>query len=393
MSSDPCELHNKQSTWFHLTIKWFILIYCYWAVSGCSIISSVIDFDRNRVITPESSAIVGPVVDASSKSNEPLEEKADTIPPLENKAIINNSNRQPQESLEKNSGADQHENKPVEVVNKTPPHENEPVKNITKTDTQKNEPVKKITKTDTQKNKPVKKITKTNTPKIKPVKKVAKGAVKGRILITGAKNKTFSPKGAIVNIKRVDGKTISTQKTPKIHIVDMEKKQYLPRYISVNKQDSLSFVNKDNIKHNVFSSSRKNAFDLGTYGGGLKREVSLNNEGIVKVYCNIHRGMAMFVSIADKGISTVADTTGEFEIDDLPPGEYLIHIWHLRGEYKKTITVQENKTTELQTTISSSKFKYVEHKNKFGKKYSKAKRGRYGNRNDSKSESLEGDFF
>lgn len=151
----------------------------------------------------------------------------------------------------------------------------------------------------------------------------------------------------------------------------MQDKQYQTRYSTINTGDEVVFVNKDNIQHNVFSSSGSNAFDLGTYGAGLKRGVTLTEPGIVKVYCNIHADMATFVAVADPGLSVEVDDQGRYQMDKVPLGTYDMTVWNIRGETTRTIEIKAKETLELVDRIDTAVVKKETHKNKFGGNYSK----------------------
>ena len=133
-------------------------------------------------------------------------------------------------------------------------------------------------------------------------------------------------------------------------------------------QETIS--NKDEIKHNVFSSTGKNAFDLGTYGPKLRREVQLQAEGIVKVYCNIHPEMASFIAVNNNTISTVSDSkTGRFMVADMPLGKYEIRVWNIRGEVTRTVLVTSSNYRNIQLTLDTASYQPAERKNKFGNRY------------------------
>jgi len=193
--------------------------------------------------------------------------------------------------------------------------------------------------------------------------------ISGRVRVLGSDDLAESS-GVILTLKPVDGRVLGQALFPATRIIDMKNKFYDPGLLSINKNDRLRFVNKDKIKHNVFSSSGESAFDLGTYGPGKKREVSLNAAGIVKVYCNIHSEMATFVVVNENSISTIADELGYYEISGVPPGKYELRVWNIRGETTKIIQVEQN-NKRVDIVLDAVNYKQIEHKNKFGKIYNK----------------------
>lgn len=203
-----------------------------------------------------------------------------------------------------------------------------------------------------------------------------KHSLKGKVKVT-ANGGLISAEGVFVQLERVDGTPLRKQTEQKQHEIDMLDKIYAPGQLVVRKGDTVNFINSDQIKHNVFSSSGENAFDLGTFGAGLQRGVKLNEEGIVKVYCNIHPKMAAFVAVDDTGITHELNTAdGTFEFSDLASGEYKLTLWSVRGEQTQTLFLNDEQSLALDLTFDTSSYKASTHPNKFGEAYKKPERKR-----------------
>jgi plastocyanin len=69
--------------------------------------------------------------------------------------------------------------------------------------------------------------------------------------------------------------------------------------VSVKKGQALTFVNDDNVNHNIMSSSSGNEFNLGSQAPGVSTPVTFNKEGDVTVLCAIHPRMKMAVKVTD----------------------------------------------------------------------------------------------
>jgi plastocyanin len=69
--------------------------------------------------------------------------------------------------------------------------------------------------------------------------------------------------------------------------------------ITVKKGEAITFLNDDNIPHNIMSSSSGNAFNLGLQPPGAMTPVSFKETGDVKVICAIHPRMKMNVTVTD----------------------------------------------------------------------------------------------
>jgi hypothetical protein len=100
------------------------------------------------------------------------------------------------------------------------------------------------------------------------------GAIAGKVILIGVNGEPLPATGTLIALTRKTIVSDAQNGSSKVHVIDMQDKEYKPRYSTISAGDQVVFVNKDNIQHNVFSSSGNNAFDLGTYGSGLKRAVT-----------------------------------------------------------------------------------------------------------------------
>jgi plastocyanin len=201
-----------------------------------------------------------------------------------------------------------------------------------------------------------------------------KVAMSGSVVVLDKNGEKLSSEGVIINLEPIaldhigsDHKN-ATNLQPVQHRIDMRNKTYLPGLLAVKKNDLVSFVNKDNIKHNTFSSSGENTFDLGTYGPGITQSAKLIAPGIVKVYCNIHPEMASFISVSEHNYSYITQADGKFVINDLPKGRYSLTAWNIRGETRLQIDLEKS-LYAYEIKIDTAGFVAVPHKNKYGETY------------------------
>jgi len=74
---------------------------------------------------------------------------------------------------------------------------------------------------------------------------------------------------------------------------------FAPNELTIKKDDTLVFLNDDNIAHNVYSSSAGNQFNLGAIAPGNSTPVTFKSSGSVEILCAIHPAMKMSVRVAD----------------------------------------------------------------------------------------------
>jgi len=156
-------------------------------------------------------------------------------------------------------------------------------------------------------------------------------------------------------------------------------KVYAPRVVVASVGSTVRFPNHDPFNHNVFSVSEGNSFDLGLYGRGQTKGQTFTHEGLVRVFCNVHPRMAAYVVLVNSRWFTQPAADGSFTLGDVPPGRYLLHAWHERvpGEMTHEVVVGTG-TAPAQIQLDARKYRFVQHKNKFGKNYpTNAGRERY----------------
>jgi plastocyanin len=79
----------------------------------------------------------------------------------------------------------------------------------------------------------------------------------------------------------------------------------------------------------------------------------MKRAGVVDVYCNIHPDMVAKVKVLDNAYYTITGKTGEFRIENVPPGEYPVVAWLQTGdEVRGKVTVKAGATAELKLELA-----------------------------------------
>lgn len=104
-------------------------------------------------------------------------------------------------------------------------------------------------------------------------------------------------------------------------------RRFNPSVIAIQVGEEVEFPNRDPFFHNVFSYSRSRKFDLGRYPAGETAFVRFPESGVVAIFCEIHYSMRAYVHVLDTPYFDVTDGDRRFEIRDVEPGEYVLHVW------------------------------------------------------------------
>ncbi len=200
--------------------------------------------------------------------------------------------------------------------------------------------------------------------------------VAGRIILPERGNHTPSPDlgTAVVWLERAPGPA-----RPGVAEIAINDKQFVPGVVVVPVGSTVRFTNHDPFDHNVFSVSEPSQFDLGEYGRGEAKEWAFTRPGLVRVFCNVHPRMVAFVQVMATRHYTQPGRDGSFALEDVPPGAYTLRVWHPRTpDVARDLSVGPAGVSGLEVQLDARGFRWVPHKNKYGKDYpTNAGRERY----------------
>lgn len=147
---------------------------------------------------------------------------------------------------------------------------------------------------------------------------------------------------AVIVATPADGSMVEVN--PGTDIVDQVDRQFVPYVKAIVVGTSVSFPNKDNIRHHVYSFSAAKRFELPLYSGVPADPVKFDTPGVVILGCNIHDWMIGYIYVSESPWFAVTDTQGRAEIKGLPEGSYNVRSWHPLMKIDEKATV---KTVDL----------------------------------------------
>ncbi|WP_144393772.1 methylamine utilization protein [Pleionea sediminis] len=127
-----------------------------------------------------------------------------------------------------------------------------------------------------------------------------------------------------------------TKPQPQKAIIDQVNKEYVPQVIAITQGSKVTFPNKDNIKHHVYSFSDAKPFELPLYEGTPANPVVFDNPGIVVLGCNIHDWMRGYIYVSDSPYIAITNESGKTSIKNFPDGNYQLELWHpqIKGDFQ-----------------------------------------------------------
>lgn len=112
--------------------------------------------------------------------------------------------------------------------------------------------------------------------------------------------------------------------------IGQQNKTFIPLMSTVQTGTSVSFPNRDTVRHHVYSFSPAKTFELKLYAGTPARPVVFDKPGLVVLGCNIHDQMVAYVMVSDTPWLAVTDAAGVARLGGFPAGEYELQYWHPR---------------------------------------------------------------
>jgi plastocyanin len=141
---------------------------------------------------------------------------------------------------------------------------------------------------------------------------------------------------AVVSLTPVGAPPPATRPAPAV--MDQVNKEFVPHVLPVQVGAAVSFPNRDNIRHHVYSFSPAKKFELPLYIGTPAAPVVFDKPGVVALGCNIHDWMVGYIYVLPTPWFARTGPDGLARLPDVPAGSYEVRVWHpqMRGDTEKT---------------------------------------------------------
>jgi hypothetical protein len=125
-------------------------------------------------------------------------------------------------------------------------------------------------------------------------------------------------------------------------VLDQQGCMFRPRVLALQRGQVLEVRNGDPTLHNVHALSTKgNTFNVSQVVGRPPFTVAMaHEEKMLRVTCDVHHWMNVYVAVVDHPYFAVTGPSGAFEIRDVPAGRRVVQVWHERyGPLTATVDV------------------------------------------------------
>ncbi len=198
--------------------------------------------------------------------------------------------------------------------------------------------------------------------------------VKAQLIVDSGGTATHNSKSvlsAVIWLKPIQSDAVPAVAPGKFALLQ-KNKMFTPHLLVVPVGSSVAFPNGDPFFHNVFSLFDGKRFDLGLYEAGSTRSVMFSREGVSYIFCNIHSEMSAVVIALDTPLYGIADPQGIFRIQDVPNGDYNLHVW-IEGQAQNSLDLLTRRVHMAGAPIALGDIHAGtpkrQHLNKFGRPY------------------------
>jgi plastocyanin len=130
--------------------------------------------------------------------------------------------------------------------------------------------------------------------------------------------------------------------------MDQINRKYVPHVLPVLVGTAVTFPNKDQIDHHLYSNSPAKPFERPLYKGTRVKPVEFNKIGVIRLGCDIHPAMSAIVLALQNPYFAKTDPQGKYTIENVTPGSYKLAVWHEFSSVRLADTVKVLEVGESQ---------------------------------------------
>lgn len=134
-------------------------------------------------------------------------------------------------------------------------------------------------------------------------------------------------------------------------VISQEGKKFAP-YLTVMQQgQSITFSNKDDITHHIYSVSGANRFEFKLQANSSKTTKKMQAAEEIAMGCNIHDWMSGYTLVVATPYYGKTDESGKFSINVKDLGDYQVSVWHPQLDLPNNRIEQAFTLTQSNTTM------------------------------------------
>ncbi len=155
----------------------------------------------------------------------------------------------------------------------------------------------------------------------------------------------------VVSLENITtGKEIPT----KVPVMAEIKCTFTPHVLSMTAGSKLVLHNEDpvlNTFHAIDVASGRTLFNIGMPNKNQKVYRKIRQAGVIKIVCDVHPWEVAYVVAFPHPYHTVTDKQGRFTLAEVPPGRYVLSLWHERlGKLRQPLVIKAGSHPSISLT-------------------------------------------
>ena len=131
--------------------------------------------------------------------------------------------------------------------------------------------------------------------------------------------------------------------------------RYEPHVQAMTVGESLTITNEDPILHNThaYDSGERTVFNMALPIQGQRIKKKMKKPGVLNAKCDAgHTWMNGYIYVHLNPYYAVTDADGNFEITDIPVGDYTVKVWHpTLGEVERAVSISAGEAATVKLNL------------------------------------------
>jgi plastocyanin len=138
-------------------------------------------------------------------------------------------------------------------------------------------------------------------------------------------------------------------------VIEQRDREFVPFVTAIRTGTAVTFPNRDQILHHVYSFAPTKTFQIKLYEGDPPSPVVFDKPGVVALGCNIHDWMQAYILVIDTPHFAVTDARGAVHIAGLRGGDYEARAWHphASGEWRQWQHLDDAERATVAVTLAT----------------------------------------
>jgi plastocyanin len=136
--------------------------------------------------------------------------------------------------------------------------------------------------------------------------------------------------------------------------LDQDGCRFVPHVLLASVDEAVHVLNSDPLTHNIHTAAFENRPVNRSQPAGVRKiEMTFRSPEKVRVRCDMHSWMDAWIVVVDHPYHSVTDEAGGFVLENVPPGDYTLEIWHeTLGANTQPVTVSVGEATDASVEIA-----------------------------------------